>query len=248
MTPPIYKTVPYAIDPIVPLVLREDPPAPATFTQDEVNGFLAKEKNAILERFKDYDAIKEQAGKVGELAQQVADLTNAAELADKSKEEQAQIIAQRAAAQSEAEIAGLRQQVIDLTGSAEQATGALHTFRMSTHVGSALATAGVLPSAAAHAQAAMLADVEIKLGDDGKIAGIVYGEVPQKDLAAASSKWPAANPHFKAATKGGGGTEQPTGGTLSTEDRDNMSADELASDGWNRKPVPIATGGPQFDE
>ena len=97
MTPPIYKTVPYAIDPIVPLVLREDPPAPATFTQDEVNGFLAKEKNAILERFKDYDAIKEQAGKVGELAQQVADLTNAAELADKSKEEQAQIIAQRAA-------------------------------------------------------------------------------------------------------------------------------------------------------
>ena len=94
----------------------QDPAFPRSFTWFGSERYWAEHILELREQLAELilddagsDAIKEQAGKVGELAQQVADLTNAAELADKSKEEQAQIIAQRAAAQSEAEIAGLRQ-------------------------------------------------------------------------------------------------------------------------------------------
>lgn len=244
-TPHLYRN--YVLPRAAPAFVREDPPTPETFTQDQVNSIIAKERGRLEAKFGDYDALKEAAGKVGDLETAVQALKDEAELKGKNEEEQAKIIAIRAAEQSQAEIDSLKQQVLTLTGERDDSVGNLRSFQVTTHVGAALQKAGVLGAAAKHALAAMMSDSKIEMNDDGSIKSISLGDVPQADLDKAASTYLAQNAHFKAAKPGGGGATTPTSGGNLDGNLDDHTADDLAAAGWNQKPAGLQSGDP-FDK
>ncbi len=188
----------------------EAPPA-KSFSQDEVNGMLKRERVATEARFAQFETLKTQAGEREGLAAKVLELEQAAEIKNASEAEQATIMAQRAADQHQVKLEGLTKDIADMKAGREAAESQLVDFRNRTSVQQSLAKSGVLVTAGKHALTAMMADAEITLADDGSIATIMLDGVMQADLDTATAQFLTDNPHFKSAPAGGSGTQTPNG-------------------------------------
>ncbi len=205
------------------------------FSQDDVNAINARTKREIEAKFEGFDALKEKADKVDTLTADIQKMKDDLELRDTNDAEREKILADRAREQSETQVKGLEKQVLDLTALAEKAGATLLSERMHVSVGGSLTKSGVLAKAAPHAQAAFLAETEIKLDDKGKIDSVSIDGVPQKNLDAATALFLTNNPHFKAAAAGGGGATTPNSGSVTVEQMAEMSSEELATRGWQQK-------------
>jgi hypothetical protein len=204
-------------------------PPPKTFTQDEVNAFLAKEKK----RFGDYDALKAGAAKATELEQQLAKLHEERELAGKSADEKARIEGERAKKRMDDERAVISKERDDAKALAVSRDIRLKTTITRTELSAGLVGAKVYPDSLGDAVTLMAAasKVEIVEDEDGNasIASIVLGGITYKTAREAAEAFLKTKPYFASAGGGGAGTPRPNGGGAMPKDLSSLPADQLAT-------------------
>lgn len=85
-------------------------PEPKTFTQEEVNSFLAKDRKQMAEKYADYEALKEKASRLDEI-----EAANKSEL-EKATEKAARLESELKAIKEAEAIRGIREEVAKNTG------------------------------------------------------------------------------------------------------------------------------------
>lgn len=201
---------------------------PKTFTQDEVNAFLAREKK----RFGDYDALKAGAAKATELEQQLAKLNEERELAGKSADEKARIEGERAKKRMDEERTALSKEVADAKALAAAKDARLKTTITRTELSAGLVGAKVYPDSLADAVTLMAAASKVELVEDedgnSSIASIVLGGITYKTAREAAEGFLKSKPYFASAPTGGAGTPRPNGGAPLPKDLASLPVDVLA--------------------
>lgn len=205
-----------------------DPPPPKTFTQDELNAIVAKRVGEVQKKFADYDDVKAKAGKADEALAKVNELTEKLELAGKSEEEKAKLLAEKLQAKSEAERIALAKERDDAKAAAERAREDLRSTRIDHQVTAVLTSAKALPEMLPYAISAFRAETKIEHDDNDRITSITFDDVPYTDAKKAAEAWLKSRPGFAAAPAGGGGTRGPNGAPPG-KSFDTMSAVELAT-------------------
>lgn len=85
-------------------------PEPKTFTQEEVNSFLAKDRKQMAEKYADYEALKEKASRLDEI-----EAANKSEL-EKATEKAVRLESELKAIKEAEAIRGIREEVAKNTG------------------------------------------------------------------------------------------------------------------------------------
>ena len=85
-------------------------PEPKTFTQEEVNSFLAKDRKQMAEKYADYEALKEKASRLDEI-----EAANKSEL-EKATEKATRLESELKAIKEAEAIRGIREEVAKNTG------------------------------------------------------------------------------------------------------------------------------------
>lgn len=216
---------------------------PKTFTQDEVNAFLAKERKKLETKYADFDDVKTKAGKVTELEAQLNELTEKLEMAGKGEKEREKLLAEKLTAKLEKEKLELAKERDEAKAAAEQSAKALRTTRIQHTLTSALTGAKALPGAIDKATRDFMSEAEIDFDEKtGKITSVTLDGVPYADPAKASEAYLKANPFYASAPAGGGGSRGPNGAPLARDWRE-LPTEELADMAWNSAP----TGAPASD-
>lgn len=211
-----------------------EPPA-KTFTQDELDRIVQKRVAEIQKKFADYDQLKEAASKVPDFEKQLAELNEKLELAGKSEQEKAKLLAEKLQAQQAAQLAAANKERDEAKQAAESAKSALQATQIRYAATAALTAAKALPASMKHAAALFVAETKIESELDEEsgtvsIKSIEVDGVPYADPTKAAEAWLKVNPHFATAPAGGGGTRNPNGG-LGGKSFDNMNAVDLAEAG-----------------
>jgi len=191
----------------------EDPPK--TFTQEELNAFLAKERKATEAKFKDYDELKAAADKVAEMNKRLEELEEEKQLAGKSAEEKERARAKKERETLLADKERLAAEKAEADAKLEAAVAEHRMTRARHTLSLALSSAKVYAPAAGDALDAMMRDSELEFGDDGALKRITLNHdgVVYDDMTKAATAYLAAKPHYAAGALGGTGTRPPTGGT-----------------------------------
>jgi hypothetical protein len=207
----------------------DKPATPKTFTQDELNGFLAKERR----KFADYDDVKAKAGKVDELVKQVAELNEKLELAGKSEGEKTKLLAERMEKQKALELAALMKSNEEARATAARAVEAHLETKIRFGITHILTEAKALPEGLSYAVDAFRRETKIEFDDaTGKFSSIEVDGIPFADPKKAAEAWLKVRPMFQAAPVGGGGTRGSNGAGVGRS-FDQMSPAELAELGLN---------------
>lgn len=200
-----------------------------TFTQDDVNKIVQREKASLEKKLSDLQKSAEAASKIPELEAKIAELTQQAELAGKSAEEKARIQAEQAAKKIEAERAQREKALADTATALETERSAHRTTRLRYAATAALTEAKAFPQALPDAIGSFLGAVELSFDEKtGEVASITYGGVAQKTMKDAAAAFLKDRPYFAAAPTGGGaGTPTPNGGAPPSGDWKSRSSSEL---------------------
>lgn len=212
--------------------------APATFTQEQVNAFLAKERGKLEKQIADLKPHAEASARVPELEKQLEEMRHQLETAGKSAEEKSRIAAERAAKQLEADRAQ-REKELGETRAALEAERAGHRMTRTRHVATtALTEAKAFAAALPDALGSFLSSVDLTYDEKtGEVATISYGGVAQKTMKDAAAAFLKDRPYFAAApATGGSGTPHPNAGGRSGAQLDDLSSAELMSIGLSTPP------------
>lgn len=215
-----------------------NPPAPKTFTQEELDRIVQKRVGEVQAKFKDYDQLREAAAKVPDFEKQLAELTEKLELAGKSEAEKAKLIAEKMQAQQAQTLAALQKERDDAKAAAETQSKALRDVQVRYAATAALTAAKALPTSMKHATALFVAEAKIETEIDEttgaiSIKSIEVDGVPYTDPTKAAEAWLKVNDHFAAAPAGGGGTRGSNAG-VGGKSHDQMTATEMAVAGLER--------------
>lgn len=209
---------------------------PKTFTQDEVNSLLAKERRGLEAKIKELEPLKEQAAKSTELEKQIAELNEKIELAGKSEKEKEKLLAEKLTAKLEKEKSDLAKERDAQRALADQAAAELKRTRLEHQITAALMAAKALPGSLKFAVPAFLAEAEIE-ADEKKghaITSVTIDGVPYKELAKATEAYLKANPLFLQAPEGGGGTRASNAGA--SGNWKDLPADQMADLAFSQAP------------
>ena len=209
------------------------PPAPKTYDDAAVNALLAKERTKLEAKFKDYDELKASAGKLTALEQQVAELTEARDLAGKTAKEQAEILAAKQAKKLNDDNAALLDRASKAEKERDDERTGHRTTRASTLLSGALVASDVHPAALNKALQAMLAESTIDYDERGDMTSVTLAHDGTKyaraDLAKAAASYLTENPFFaKGAAGGGGGGRGGGAGSSNGKKLWEMTEQELA--------------------
>lgn len=195
-----------------------------TFTQDELNSILKKERTKLEEKFKDYDELKAKAGEVDELKGRIEKIEEEKELAGKSAEEKER-------ARAEKERKKLLEDLEEAKTKREEAEAKLKVeaeahrmTRVRTRLSTELAAAGVFPKAADDALSMMVSSSEFDFDEEtGALKTLTLAHDGTRyspdELGKAAESYLKAKPHFAKGATGGAGTTPPTGGGGSGDTR-----------------------------
>lgn len=188
-----------------------------TFTQEQVNAFLAKERKKLESKTaSELKKIKEEAdAKLSELTQQLEDLKDEHEGQGKSGVEKER-------AKWDKERKRLEDAVAEAHRARDEATNGLvseRTLHRETKVrhqlGQALSQAEVFPQSAAHALQMMMAESELEYDEEGKLLSITLAHEAKKyapsQLVDAARSYLQEHPWFASGGKGGTGTRRGAG-------------------------------------
>ena len=173
---------------------------PKTFTQEQVNAFLAKERKA-------FDAkLKEATTKAGEVDTVRAELEALRE--EKANGERTALEKAEAAHKKATE--ALQKQIAEKDSAAKAASDELFRERVTTRLSAELGKLNVIP---AYLQKAVkLASLELQdLKIDGGKLTASYGDHVDASIADVVAAWVKDNENFLPAPSGGAGTRAPTG-------------------------------------
>jgi hypothetical protein len=216
-----------------------------TFTQEDVNSFLAKERKKIEAKFGDYDELKrtaaqvdelrKKAGQVDELTTRMAALEEEKDLAGKSAEEKERARAEKAQKKILDDLAVAARERDEAKAALEAERGAHRTTRSRTKLGSALAAADVFPQAAEDALNALMRETEIEWDDKGDFANVTFNgdgtRYAPGELSKLAESFLKTKPYYAKGAPSGGGTKRPSGGSggpgADTRKLYELSSDEL---------------------
>lgn len=203
-----------------------DPPPPKTFSQDEVNALLARDKKKLTSQI---EALESKASSAEEMRQQIAELNEQIELAGKSAEEQAKAKAKKAAEKQAAEVDGLRSQLSELEQNLNGERQSHQATRVRNRLATALIEADVYPAAQDKALASMVGDAEAEFDEDGNLVAITleHDGTRYEDLKAAAVSYLAEHPYFAKAKPGGAGSGRPHGGGRTSAPLADMDPQDL---------------------
>lgn len=204
------------------------PPPAKTFTQEQLDAIVAKQRRDLEAKFGDYDQLKEAAGKVSELEKQLESIREEAELKGKSEAEKARIQLEKRMQQVEQRIAQAEKERDEATAKAEAAVKArLDVVKRHQLVG-ALQGAKVVPGALDDATDAMLRGAEIETDDDGNIKGITVAGGHFDKPAEAVAAFLKTKPYYQSHPGGGSGGTNPNGAPGAPANVQEMSFAQLA--------------------
>lgn len=208
-----------------------NPTPPKTFTQDEVNSFLAKERR----KYADYEDLKAKAEKIPEFERQLSELNEKLELAGKSEAEKTKLLAEKLEKQKAAELALALKASEDAKAGEQRAIEALRETNIRYGITGALAEVKALPDMMPYAVDAFRRETRIEFDDEaGKVTSVEFDGVPYADLKKAAEAWLKVRPGFAAAPAGGGGTRNPNGGA-GGRSFDEMTPEQLATIGLENR-------------
>lgn len=222
-----------------------DPPQ-KTFSQEDVDRIVTQRLAKAEKKYSDYDQLKEQAGQVPELSKQLDELKEKLELAGKDEKEKEKLLAEKLHAKTEREKAELEAKLQEAQAQAEKASQDLLTTVKKHHLTTALTSAKALPGALKHAVPAFMSEAEVEVDESGEVVSVTLDDVPYSDLGKAAEAYLKGNPHFAAATTGGGGSRNPNGAP-SGKDWKELPPDEIANLAWNSEPTGQRGPDPQID-
>lgn len=207
------------------------PPAKA-FTQDEVNGFVAKELAKERKKFADYDTVKAEAAKVSELSKQLEEMKSQLELAGKSEAEKTKLLAEKMEKQKALELGLAQKQAEEAKAGQQAAIDALRETKIRYGLNGVLTAAKALPEMMSYAVDAFRREAKIEFDEKtDKFSTIEVDGVPYADPKKAAEAWLKARPGFAAAPEGGSGLRNPNGLNTGGRSFDQMSPTDLAEIG-----------------
>lgn len=198
--------------------------APKTFTQEEVNGIVAKEVKGVRSKLEAAQA--ESTKKTAELQAQLEKLTGDLEIATKPDAEKAKLIAEREQAKSRSLLETAAKERDEAKAIAAKAVADLQSFKMDTLLTDALASQKANPETLKQAVLLMKLDGACEFDDQGNLA-VTVPTGRMTDLKKAAEHWLKANPHFLPAPAGGAGTKRPNAGGNNGVDMNVMSPSQL---------------------
>lgn len=183
-----------------------NPPA-KTFTQEQVNAFLAKEKKAFQsklseyeERLKGFDEIKSEFEKVKEEK----------DLAGKSALEKLEHKHAKDLGLLQKKIEELSAGIAERDGLVKKSESTLFEERLGRTLGDELGKAKVLSQSIGKAARLARMDLQEVKHEDGKWVA-TYGDLIDKPIGEVVAAWAKDNPEFLPAPTGGAGTRSPNG-------------------------------------
>lgn len=208
------------------------PPQPATFTQEQVNALIAKERKASEAKFE-----RTLAERTAETNAKLAELQQAQEDAGKSAAEKAQAQAARERAVIEAKLADTAKTLAERDALVAARTQELRDTRLDYEIGGLFAARKVMPEAQRAASLVFRADAKFEHDDSGKVIAVDLGNKRFDSVAAAMDEWMKTNGAiYVAAPAGGAGTKPGSAGTGGRKLVD-MTDDELLAASARRPAV-----------
>lgn len=207
--------------------------APKTFTQDQVNAFLAKERKGWeTKSASELEEAKTAAkAKSEELSTQLKELKQQLEDKDLNAQQKEQKAIERAQKAMQDKIAELEKQVGDATSASKAATKKLVDEYKGQHLSAGLLGAEVHQPALADALAMFRSIAKVELDDNGKFVSATLDDATHTNPLDAAKAFLKVRPWF-AAAKGGAGTQSPTNQTnAGVKSFEGLSSQELITEG-----------------
>ncbi len=196
--------------------------APKTFTQDQVNALLAKERRGLQSQV---DAMKSQLGEFDTIKAELEKAREEKELAGKTAAEKLEHKYQKDLGLLQKKIEELSAGIAERDSIVKQTESTLFEERLSGRLSAELGKQKIIPQyldKAAKLARLELSDVKF---EDGKwIAS--YGDHVEKPIADVIAAWAKDNDNFLPAPAGGAGSRAPNGAPAGKKLSD-MSVDEL---------------------
>jgi hypothetical protein len=194
---------------------------PKTFTQEQLNGFLAAERKKLTDKqtaqAAEIEALKAKVAENDELKAKLAKIEEDKELAGKSELEK-----ERARAEKEAnKLRGERDTAIrerdEARGATDNEKASHRMTRARNRLTSALTQAEVFPTAADDALEGMVRSAEFDFDDEtGELKSLTLNHdgtrYQANELKKAAESFLKHKPHFAKGAGGGTGATRPTGG------------------------------------
>jgi|GEM_PF-4700677 len=195
-----------------------------TFTQEDVNALLAKERKKLEDKFKDYDDLKTKAGEVDDLKTRLETLEEEKDLAGKTAEEKERARAEKERTKLLADLEEAKTAREEAEAKLKSEGEAHRMTKVRTRLGTELTAAGVFPKAAEDALSTMLASSELDFDEEtGALKTLTLSHDGTRytpdEIGKACESYLKAKPHFAKAPAGGAGTTPPTGGGGGHDDR-----------------------------
>jgi hypothetical protein len=205
----------------------EPPPAPKTFTQDEVNRIAAKQKDEGTRAARAAAEAEFQAKEAAHL-KRIEEL----ELAGKTQAER-DAIERRTREEADAKARKAREDALatERDQALAKATAAETKWkqdRVNGAVSNALVASKVIGSAASDAAHSFVRDSKIEVGDDGEILSVIYGGQSYTKTEDAAKAFLNDRPHFaQPSGTGGTGSRLPGAGGGGVKPLDGLTTEEL---------------------
>lgn len=200
-----------------------------TFTQDDVNALLAKERRGLQAKLD--EATKASSATAERLAELEANAAKAAEereLEGKTALEKLEHKHKKDLELAHRQIEESKKTIAEREALAAQRLEVLNRERVANGLVGHFGKAGVLPERLSEAVRYSMTDfADVTVHEDGSITG-TYGDLVDKSLADISAAWAAAHDNFLPAPKGGAGT-RASNANLGTRSLADMSLEEMAA-------------------
>lgn len=203
-----------------------DKPPAKTFSQEDVNAMIAKERKALEAKFADYEDLKGKVGEVDELKKQLESIREEAELKGKSEAEKARIQLEKRMQQFEQRVAQAEKERDEAKAAAETASKARLDVIKRHQVMAALQSHKV--SDLDEATHSFLRHAEIETDDDGNITGIAVGDGHFDKPEQAAAAFLKLKPTYAPFPGGGSGGVGPNAGGGTPENVQSMSFTQLS--------------------
>lgn len=188
-----------------------DPPPPTTFTQEQVNALLAKERKASEAKFE-----KTLAERTAETNAKLAELQQAQEDAGKSAAEKAQAAAARERAVIEAKLAETTKALAEHQALAATRTQELRDTRLDHELNALFAARKVMPEAQRAALLVFRADAKFEHDENGAVTAVDLGNKRFDSVSSAMDEWMKTNGAIYVAAPQGGTGARPGNGAGSS--------------------------------
>lgn len=217
-------------------------PKPVEFTpeqQAKVNAIVAEQRKTIEAKFK---PLEEKAGKVDELAAQVAKLTEDLAVAGKSEADKVRIQAEQAAKRIRDEQETAAKKYNEEKARADTAEVRLKSYAVRTALGEALVQAKAHGESIGDALSSFqgaLSDIEVEADEKTglpRVKSVTISGTKETDLKKAAEEFLKTKPWFAAGVAGGTGARTPNGGQPSVKNLMELPPAEAIRLGMQQDP------------